>query len=96
LSLRSGETLTGDAVLAAAGRKSNELLFRRDDLKLLGVHAIGEQATELVHVGLKALLTGSGAGVFDEACFNIPALGSLYKIAALDAMQVTIKNLNLA
>jgi NAD(P) transhydrogenase len=55
-------------------------------LKLLGVHAIGEQATELVHVGLMALLTGSGAGVFDEACFNIPTLGSLYKVAALDAM----------
>jgi len=63
-----------------------KLLFRRHDLKLLGVHAIGEQATELVHVGLMALLTGSGAGVFDEACFNIPTLGSLYKIAALDAM----------
>ncbi len=37
-----------------------KLLFRQDDLKLLGVHAIGEQATELIHVGLMALLTGSG------------------------------------
>jgi len=66
-----------------------KLLFRRHDLKLLGVHVIGEQATELIHVGLMALLTGSGAGVFDEACFNIPTLGSLYKVAALDAMQIT-------
>jgi len=65
-----------------------KLLFRRHDLKLLGVHAIGEQATELIHVGLMALLTGSGAGVFDEACFNIPTLGALYKVAALDAMQI--------
>src|ERR1700688_4560665 len=63
-----------------------KLLFRRHDLKLLGVHAIGEQATELVHVGLMALLTGSGAGLFDEACFNIPTLGALYKVATLDAM----------
>ena len=63
-----------------------KLLFRRHDLKLLGVHAIGEQATELVHMGMMALLTGSGAGVFDEACFNIPTLGALYKVAALDAM----------
>jgi NAD(P) transhydrogenase len=63
-----------------------KLLFRRHDLKLLGVHAIGEQATELVHVGLMALLTGSGAEVFDEACFNIPTLGALYKVATLDAM----------
>jgi NAD(P) transhydrogenase len=63
-----------------------KLLFRRGDLRLLGVHAIGEQATELVHVGLMALLTESGAGLFDEACFNIPTLGMLYKVAALDAM----------
>jgi NAD(P) transhydrogenase len=63
-----------------------KLLFQRHDLKLLGVHAIGEQATELVHVGMMALLTGSGAGVFDEACFNIPTLGALYKVATLDAM----------
>jgi len=55
-------------------------------MKLLGVHAIGEEATELAHVGLMALLTGSGAGGFDEACFNIPTLGSLYKVGALDAM----------
>jgi hypothetical protein len=24
--------------------------------------------------------------VFDEACFNIPTLGALYKVATLDAM----------
>jgi NAD(P) transhydrogenase len=63
-----------------------KLLFRRSDLKLLGVHAIGEQATELVHIGMMALLAGSTAGVFDEACFNIPTLGGLYKYAALEAM----------
>jgi NAD(P) transhydrogenase len=68
-----------------------KLLFRGHDLKLLGVHAIGEQATELVHVGLMALLTGSGAGVFDEACFNIPTLGALYKVAALDAMTTAMQ-----
>jgi len=69
-----------------------KLLFRRDDLKLLGVHAIGEQATELVHVGLMALLTDSGAAIFDEACFNIPTLGALYKVAALDAMTTAARS----
>jgi NAD(P) transhydrogenase len=63
-----------------------KLLFRRHDLRLLGVHAIGEQATELVHVGLMALLAGSCASVFDEVCFNIPTLGALYKVAARDAL----------
>ncbi len=59
-----------------------KLLFRRHDLKLLGVHAIGEQATELIHVWNDGWWAGSGAGVFDEACFNIPTLGSLAGIAA--------------
>ena len=63
-----------------------KLIFRRPDMKLLGVHAIGEQATELVHVGLIALLAGSSVDVFEEACFNIPTLGALYKVAAMDAV----------
>jgi NAD(P) transhydrogenase len=36
-----------------------KLLFRRADRKLLGVHVIGEQATEIVHIGLIALMEGS-------------------------------------
>ncbi len=68
-----------------------KLLFRREDLKLLGVHAIGEQATELVHIGLMAVLTDSKAELFDQACFNIPTLGMLYKVAALDAMTAAPK-----
>ncbi|HVV46630.1 MAG TPA: hypothetical protein VHC72_15560, partial [Bryobacteraceae bacterium] len=63
-----------------------KILLRRSDLQVLGVHAIGEQATELVHIGLMAMLTGASARVFDEACFNLPTLGHLYKTAALDAI----------
>lgn len=63
-----------------------KLIFRADDMKLLGVHAIGEQATELIHIGLVAMLTGSGADLFNQACFNYPTLGDLYKYATYDAM----------
>jgi NAD(P) transhydrogenase len=63
-----------------------KLIFRRGDMKLLGVHAIGEQATDLIHIGLIALLAGLTVEIFDEACFNIPTLGALYKSAALHAM----------
>jgi NAD(P) transhydrogenase len=59
-----------------------KLLFRRSDLKLLGVHVFGEHATELVHVGLMVMLAGGTARTFDEACFNIPTLSELYKFAA--------------
>jgi NAD(P) transhydrogenase len=62
-----------------------KLLFRRSDMRLLGVHAMGEQATELVHVGMIALMTSASAELFDEACFNVPTLGALYKIAAFEA-----------
>ncbi len=63
-----------------------KLLFRRADMKLLGVHILGEQATEIVHVGLMAMLAGCTADVFIEACFNAPTLGALYKSATIDAL----------
>lgn len=55
-------------------------------MKLLGVHVIGQQAAELVHVGLMAMLSGATVEIFDEACFNEPTLDALYKFAALDAI----------
>lgn len=63
-----------------------KLLFREEDMKLLGVVVIGEQASELVHVGLTALLTQSGADLFIQTCFNYPTLTELYKYATYDAL----------
>lgn len=63
-----------------------KLLFRRDDLRLLGVHVIGEIASELSHIGLTALMLGAGADLFIRSCYNYPTLGELYKYAAYDAM----------
>jgi NAD(P) transhydrogenase len=63
-----------------------KLLFALDDMKLLGVHVIGEQATELVHVGLTALLAGQTADLFIQTCFNYPTLTELYKYATYDAL----------
>jgi NAD(P) transhydrogenase len=63
-----------------------KLVFRRDDMRLLGVHVVGEQATELVHIGLVAMLNGANADLFSRACFNFPTLGDLYKYASYDAV----------
>jgi NAD(P) transhydrogenase len=63
-----------------------KLLFRRDDGRLLGVHVIGEIASEIVHVGLTALLAGAGRDLFIRTCYNYPTLGELYKYATYDAM----------
>jgi NAD(P) transhydrogenase len=63
-----------------------KLLFRREDLRLMGVHVLGEQASELVHVGLMALMTGASARLFVETCFNYPTLSEAYKTATYDAL----------
>ena len=55
-------------------------------MKLLGVHVLGEQTTEVVHIRLIAMLTGASASLFNETCFNVPTLGPLYKFAAIDAL----------
>lgn len=53
-----------------------KLLLRRSDLRLLGVHLLGEQATEVAHLGLLALLTESSAELFNQACFHYPTLAT--------------------
>ena len=63
-----------------------KLIFGRDDMRLLGVHVVGEQATELVHIGLVAMMSNSGADLFNRTCFNYPTLGDLYKYASYDAI----------
>jgi len=63
-----------------------KLLVHRDDLRLLGVHVLGEQATEVVHVGLVAMMTNATADLFNRTCFNYPTLGDLYKNAAYDVI----------
>jgi NAD(P) transhydrogenase len=63
-----------------------KLIFERNQMSLLGVHAIGEHATELVHPGMVAMLAGATADLFNRACFNYPTLGDLYKDATYDAL----------
>ena len=63
-----------------------KLIFAQADMKLLGVHVIGELATEMVHIGLIAMMTGGAAEVFMNTCFNYPTLGDLYKLATTDAL----------
>ncbi len=63
-----------------------KLIFNADDMKLLGVHCLGEGATELIHIGLMALMAGATADLFIQTCFNYPTLSEAYKYAAYDAL----------
>jgi NAD(P) transhydrogenase len=62
-----------------------KLIFSRADRKLLGVHIIGEGATELIHIGQAVLNFGGTLDYFVENAFNYPTLAEAYKVAALDA-----------
>lgn len=63
-----------------------KLIFRADGMQLVGVHVLGEQATELVHIGLMVMLSSGTIEILERACFNFPTLGTLYKTAAFDAL----------
>ena len=63
-----------------------KLLFDRETMKLLGVHVIGESASELIHAGLIALMSDATHELFISTCFNYPTLSELYKYATYDAM----------
>ncbi len=62
-----------------------KLLFSLEDERLLGVHIIGEAATELVHIGQAIIALGGGLGYLTTAVFNYPTFAEAYKVAALDA-----------
>jgi NAD(P) transhydrogenase len=52
--------------------------------KLLGVHIVGEGATELIHIGQMGLLHNIDIDRFVENIFNFPTLAEAYRVAALD------------
>jgi NAD(P) transhydrogenase len=62
-----------------------KMIFALDDGKLLGVHIVGEGATELIHIGQAVLNFGGTLDYFIDSTFNHPTLAETYKIAALDA-----------
>jgi NAD(P) transhydrogenase len=63
-----------------------KLLFDPATKKLLGVHIIGDRATELIHIGQMVMSTGGSIDVFIDSIFNFPTLAELYKYAAYDGL----------
>jgi NAD(P) transhydrogenase len=63
-----------------------KLLFCPDSHRLLGVHAIGSGATEIIHIGQVAMTSGMPLEYFVDAVFNYPTLAECYKVAALDGL----------
>jgi NAD(P) transhydrogenase len=80
---RFRETSRGHIMGLNAGMM--KMIFALDTRRLLGVHIIGEGATELIHIGQAVLNLGGTIEYFIENAFNYPTLAEAYKIAALDA-----------
>lgn len=69
-----------------------KLIFSAEDLTLLGVHTIGQEACELIATGLIAKETQATAHNFINLCFNFPSLSDMYKYAAYDALDMYRKS----
>ena len=63
-----------------------KLLVSLEDRRLLGVHAFGTNATEIVHIGQAVMGNGGTVDYLVDAVFNYPTLAEAYKVAALDAV----------
>jgi NAD(P) transhydrogenase len=63
-----------------------KLVFHPESRRLLGVHAIGTGATELIHIGQTVMAAGMPIDYFVESIFNYPTLAECYKVAALDGI----------
>jgi NAD(P) transhydrogenase len=60
-----------------------KILFDPESLRLLGVHAIGDGAAELIHIAQAVLTFGGTIEYFRDTVFNYPTLAEAYKVAAL-------------
>jgi NAD(P) transhydrogenase len=99
---RSEEQLKDDGVPFAAGRAHYreiarghllgdhdgllKILFDPETRKLLGVHAIGNGATELIHIGQAVIAFGGTIDYFVASVFNYPTFAECYRVAALDGI----------
>ena len=63
-----------------------KLLIHQEDHTLLGIHAIGTGATELIHIGQAVMALKGKVDYFIHNVFNFPTLAEAYKVAALNGL----------
>lgn len=63
-----------------------KLIVEAKTRKVIGIHVIGERATELVHIGQTAIVLGATVDLFIDMVFNYPTLADSYKYAAYDCL----------
>ncbi len=63
-----------------------KLIFHAETRELLGVHIIGDGASELIHIGQAVLAFNGTIDYFINTVFNYPTLAECYKVAAFDGV----------
>ncbi len=69
-----------------------KLLVDRESLKILGVHIVGDNAADLIHIGQAVMAFGGDVTYFVNSVFNYPTLAEAYKTAAFNAVN-TLRDL---
>ena len=73
--------------LAGGAEGLLKLVFDPATKRLLGVHIVGQGASELVHIGMTVIQFGGTIDAFIDAVYNFPTLSELYKYAAYDGLK---------
>ena len=68
-----------------------KLIFHRETHSILGVHIIGEGASELLHIGQAVMALGGKMDYFVDTVFNYPTLAECYKAAAFNGLNKVSK-----
>jgi NAD(P) transhydrogenase len=92
---RHGDVLVGRAKfeevargqISAAENGLLKLVVHPETGVVLGAHAAGESATELVHIGQMAIIAGLKFETFIDTVFNFPTFAEAYRVAAFDLMK---------
>jgi NAD(P) transhydrogenase len=78
------ETARGQICGDTTGRL--KLIFHRETKLILGVHIIGDGASELIHIGQAVMIFGGSVDYFINTVFNYPTLAECYKTAAFNGL----------
>jgi NAD(P) transhydrogenase len=64
-----------------------KMLINPHDRRILGIHAIGDQAAEIIHIGMMVMLFNGPVDTFINNVFNYPTWAEVYRTAALSALK---------
>ncbi len=69
-----------------------KIIFHVETLEILGVHIIGRNASEVIHIGQMAMMFKSRIDIFSDQVFNYPTFAEGYRIAALNGLNKVAKH----